>query len=197
MDIVREKNAFLNASTGTEVKESLINLLTAINNSWVISCLEINNVMNGYKNNDILASLTILRRMKRVGVTAFWNCSFLTTLQLDSALVVDGMAFYSCPNLRSLSLPHVERIDEMAFKGCSMFSSLTIGNEVDVPYSVICSLSSSNAFEGTAFENGVGSIFVRADLVDEYISAPNWSYFSDLIVPIDAYAGGEDDIEEA
>ena len=113
-----------------------------------------------------------------VGSYAFYNCTSLSQVSLPMCSYIGGNAFYNCTSLTQMSLPMCSYIDSGAFYRCRSLSIITIG------YSGICSLISSDVFNGAQITSSTGSIYVTTSLVDEYKSAPNWSYFSTQIFPI-------------
>ena len=114
-----------------------------------------------------------------VGNSAFYGCSLLTQVSLPMCTFLGEYAFYNCTSLTQMSLPMCSYIFSGVFFRCRLLSIITIG------YSGICSLNSSGAFNGTQITSSTGSIYIPASLVDSYKSAPNWSYFSTQIFPIE------------
>ena len=112
-------------------------------------------------------------------VSTFNGCSNLIDVSLPICETIEDDAFKNCTSLYQLSLPMCSNIKFSAFYGCSSLSIITIG------YSSVCSLRYSNAFDDTQITSSTGSIYVPASLVDAYKSAPNWSYFSTQIFPIE------------
>ena len=68
----------------------------------------------------------------KIGDTAFFGCSRLTSLTLPSGLTEIGFgAFYGCSGLTSMTLPSgVTKIGNSAFFGCSRLTSLTLPSGV-------------------------------------------------------------------
>ena len=110
---------------------------------------------------------------------AFSRCYSLTQVSLPVCEYIGSMAFDFCSSLSQVSLPMCSSINELAFRFCSSLSIITIG------YSDICSLYDSDVFYATQITSSTGSIYVPTSLVDSYKSAPNWSYFSTQIFPIE------------
>ena len=136
----------------------------------------------------------------RIGDTAFQNCSSLSQVDIPMCSYIGGNAFFACTSLSQIilpmcsyigryvfaycpltqvSLPMCSFIDDYTFQNCSSLSIITIG------YSSVCSLINSMTFDRTQITSSTGSIYVPASLVDSYKSAPNWSYFSTQIFPIE------------
>ena len=109
----------------------------------------------------------------------FAFCSSLSQVSLPVCSYIGNDVFRGCHLLAQVSLPMCSYIDYNAFNNCSSLSIITIG------YSDICSLYNSDVFYDTQITSSTGSIYVPASLVDAYKSAPNWSYFSTQIFPIE------------
>ena len=114
-----------------------------------------------------------------IGRGAFYSCISLTQIDLPMCSYIDSAAFQSCSSLTQVNLPMCSYINRGAFGYCSSLSIITIG------YSSICSLVTSAALSNTQITSSTGSIYVPTSLVDSYKSAPNWSYFSTQIFPIE------------
>ena len=109
---------------------------------------------------------------------AFYNNSYIQTVNLPNCTEVRFSAFYGCTSLSQVSLPMCSSIGGNVFGKCSSLSIITIG------YSSLCRMNNSDAFINTQITSSTGSIYVPASLVDTYKSATNWSYFSTQIFPI-------------
>ncbi len=113
-----------------------------------------------------------------IGRYAFWECVSLSQISLPVCNKIDAFAFDGCTSLSQISLPMCSYIGRYAFNSCSSLSIITIG------YSSVCSLNGSSVFNGTKITSSTGSIYILTSLVDSYKSAPNWSYYSNIIYPI-------------
>ena len=111
-----------------------------------------------------------------IGEGGFSSCTSLTQVSLPMCGFIGDYAFQDCSSLSQVNLPMCSNIGWYTFGLCSSLSEITIG------YSGVCNLD-NNAFAGTPFESGIGSIFVPASLVDAYKSAYNWSNYSSQIFP--------------
>ena len=109
----------------------------------------------------------------------FKDCYSLSQISLPVCSYIGTDVFWNCYSLSQVSLPMCSSIDSWVFENCSSLSIITIG------YSGVCSLKNSNAFSKTQITSSTGSIYVPTSLVDSYKSAPNWSYFSTQIFPIE------------
>ena len=107
------------------------------------------------------------------------TASDITNVLLPECKYLYDLTFQSCTSLNQVNLPVCSYIGNGAFLNCNLFSSMKIG------YSGVCSLGGSNVFSNTQITSSTGSIYVPASLVDSYKSAPNWSYFSTQIFPIE------------
>ena len=114
-----------------------------------------------------------------IGSYAFYRCSSLSQISLPVCSYIDDTALGACSSLSKISLPVCSYIESYAFGACSSLNIITIG------YSSVCNLPSSNIFINTQITSSTGSIYVPTSLVDAYKSAPNWSYFSTQIFPIE------------
>ena len=113
-----------------------------------------------------------------VRISAFYGCTSLSQVSLPMCSSIGSNAFNYCSSLSQVSLPVCSIIRDNAFGYCSSLSIITIG------YSSLCSLYNSNAFSRTQITSSTGSIYVPTSLVDAYKSATKWSYFSTQIFPI-------------
>ena len=70
--------------------------------------------------------------MTTIGISAFTNCSSLTSITIPSSVTSIGLyAFQDCSSLTSITIPNsVTSIKEAAFYNCSDLTSITIPNSV-------------------------------------------------------------------
>ena len=80
-----------------------------------------------YKNASL--TMTSLPKVKKIGVSAFQECSKLTTLNLGEDLqVVGSNAFNGCKNVTKLTFPDaITTIGSGAFQDCSSVTEVTVG----------------------------------------------------------------------
>ena len=80
-----------------------------------------------YKNASL--TMTTLPKVKKIGVSAFQECSKLTTLNLGEDLqVVGSNAFNGCKNVTKLTFPDATTtIGSRAFQDCSSVTEVTVG----------------------------------------------------------------------
>lgn len=83
-----------------------------------------------YKNASL--TLTSLPKVKKIGASAFQDCSKLTTLNLGQDLqVVSNDAFNGCSNVTKLTFPDATTtIGARAFQNCSSVTEVTVGKEL-------------------------------------------------------------------
>lgn len=94
-------------------------------------------------------SVTFGSGVKTIGDSAFWRCSYITTLTIPDTLTSLGAgAFQSCSGLTSVNLGNgVVSIGDSAFNGCSKLTSFTIPASVtSIGASVFGGCSALQAF---------------------------------------------------
>ena len=87
--------------------------------------------------------------------------------------VITSSAFNNISGLRTIYTNAYE-IEEYAFKNCSNLSVFYVMNSSTV-------LQNSNAFDGTDITNYAGSILVPYSAESSFLTASQWSYFSNVI----------------
>lgn len=127
-------------------------------------------------------STVVLPDTTTIGSQAFLECSLLESVHFmnKEGITISQRAFDGCSKLKYAAFGTVTEIDEYAFNNCSGLRTLSIYG------STVASLLHSNAFDGTCTEYELWNmyvpnwdLYVPYDLVGDYISAPNWSYFFD------------------
>jgi len=122
-----------------------------------------------------------------IGSSAFMGCTSLTSVSFPACTSIGINVFGYCA-FSEIYLPSCTYIRNGAFSPCFYLRSLyLLGPSV-------CTLEGEGVFAGspisgyTQYTGGVyGSIFVPPSLYSQYISAPNWSKFSNRIVPYGAF----------
>lgn len=109
---------------------------------------------------------------------SFAQCYLLDNISFPEILTVGGAMFQDCTSLEYAYLPKVRSIGAMAFQRCSSLSKVVIEQSA-----VVCSLAAATAFEGTLIAEGLGSIYVPDNRVEEYKKTTNWSAYADQIKP--------------
>ena len=108
----------------------------------------------------------------------FYN---LSSLCLGIKYINQSYLFSSASNLTTIEFPNLSRItSDFVFFSCKNLSKATFGYSDSVVY-----LTSRTVFYKTSITSSTGSIFVPANLVDSYKTAHGWSYFKNVIFPIE------------
>lgn len=113
---------------------------------------------------------------------AFYSCKKLTAADFPAVKNIGSSAFQSCISLTTADYPAVTSIGNVAFMGCSNLTTLILRNTNNV-----CTLSNTNALNGTLIKSGTGYIYVPAALVDSYKTATNWATYANQIRAIEDY----------
>ena len=103
----------------------------------------------------------------------FYNCPSLLRVNTPLVTKIGGNALQNCSRLTSLSFPKVREIGINAFAGDDNLKEIHIGTNVT---DSVCILEDINAIP-----DAVESIYVHADLVENYKTATNWINFADKI----------------
>lgn len=118
-----------------------------------------------------------------IGANAFYKRTELTSAE-TTATSIGNYAFNGCTNLGI--------VDLTAQNGTVAIGSGSFGGAIRLTHLIIRSssvatMSHANALASTAIADGVGAIYVPANLVDSYKAASNWSIYAKQIYPISAY----------
>lgn len=100
-----------------------------------------------------------------VGVSAFSNCSALTSVDIPNATSVDIYAFSSCSALRTIDLPNATSIGAGAFTNCYM-------TEIFLRSKTMCTCTGNPNIASSA------TIYVPESLIDSYKTATYWSSYA-------------------
>lgn len=123
-----------------------------------------------------LTSIIIPNSVTTIGEWAFSRCSGSTSVTIGSGVTsIKRHAFTACRSLTSITIPSgVTSISNGAFSYCSGLTSVTV--EATTP----------PALDGERwfYETNNCPIYVLAESLDAYKSAPNWSEYADRIQPI-------------
>ena len=135
-------------------------------------CLIIDGVLNSFAPGG-LVEYTIPDSVTAIGVSAFDNCSNLTSVTIpDRVTEIGDMAFYDCSSLTSVTIPDsITSIGEGAFYYCS---SLT---------SVYCKPTIPPSLGADALSNIASSrkIYVPMQSVEQYKKSNGWKEYKDAI----------------
>ena len=114
-----------------------------------------------------------------VNNNVFWGRSDIQTVNLPSCLEVKPSAFCNCSNLTKVNLPAVSSLGFGAFDGCTRLSTMSLCT--DVYYTAEYG---NNALQSTYLANIAGSIYVRSERYDEWISKTGWSSLSSYFISV-------------
>lgn len=110
------------------------------------------------------------------------GCTNLTTVDIHDTSYVSSYTFQNCTSLKKLDLHKVGTIATNAFSGATKFETLIIRTDA-VP-----TLGGTNAFTNTKIKSGgTGYIYVKANMIDSFKAATNWSSFVSQFRAIEDY----------
>ena len=120
-----------------------------------------------------------------IGSNAFAFCYNLNSIEILSCSYIGSWAFTGCHSLTTVSFPNCSYIGNSAFYNCyNLLSFYLLGSSVPI-------LSGTSVFYSTPISTyttstgGVrGTIFVRASLYNDFITATNWATYSSRIVSL-------------
>ena len=152
-----EGGAFNNCSSLVSVE--LPSSVTSIESSLFADCSSLVSVV-------IPSSVTFIDR------AAFYNCSSLLDINIpESQTFISDMTFEGCTSLTSIVIPGlVTSIGNNAFYGCTSLTAVYVDSTVPPTLG-------SNVF----LEAPITSIFVPAESIDTYKTAPYWSDYASII----------------
>lgn len=120
------------------------------------------------------------RTATAVGNYAFKDCDSLTSVYFQAATSVGAGAFENCGALKKAAFVKQISIGSSAFMN-SKLDTLLLHSET------MCSLSQSNALDGTPIANGTGYIYVPAALIDSYKADGIWSNYANQFRTFEDY----------
>lgn len=126
-----------------------------------------------------MATANIGTGVTSIAVSAFFNCTSLTSVTIGSSVTSIGTnAFDNCSSLTSVIIPNsVTSIGRKAFSRCSSLTSVTI-----------LATTPPTLGDVSAFYNTNNCpIYVPDASVDAYKAAPNWRQYADRIKPMSEY----------
>ena len=125
-----------------------------------------------------------------IGGGAFQQCNNLMNVSFPNVTNIGGGAFQLCNNLMNVSFPNVTNIGGYAFQLCNNLEVMEIVSKTNFKEQVFNSSTNfstlvlsnnnlstifSNTFYGCPFNNGTATLYVPNALINDYLSAPNWS----------------------
>jgi len=123
-------------------------------------------------------TFTIPNTVKTIGNSAFYECEYLTTIDMSSVEILENLAIYMCYSLSSINIPNtVTNIGQSSFGRCVLLTDITV-NWQD-PSTVI--------YEDRLFSSTGASIFNNATLhipagtTAAYQAVAPWSNFVKVI----------------
>jgi hypothetical protein len=128
-------------------------------------------------------------RVTTLGESVFYQCTALEKLCFPSVVEVrfntsnwDRGIVAQCTSLKSVDLPVCTALSGPVFANATNLASVILRNTT-----VICSLSTNNAFGGTPIAQGTGYIYVPRALLEDYKVATNWSALAAQFRAIEDY----------
>ena len=116
-----------------------------------------------------------------IGDMAFASCERLNKVNLKKCVSIGASAFSGCSNITQVELFNCKQIGLNAFANCKNLTNVYINNESDI----FCSLMSKYVFcthdissPSICSINSNITFYFRADVLDMYKSATNWSHYS-------------------
>lgn len=137
-------------------------------------------------------------RVTEIGGYLFYANSNIQNVTFGSVTYIKSAAFWTCNKLKKVVMPMLERTESNIFRQCDELEMLDFprllslngnGHFLGSPKfstlilraNSVCTLGSTNSFQGTPVESGTGYIYVPDDLVDQYKVATNWVTYAGQI----------------
>lgn len=152
---------------------------------------------NAFYNCSSLTSVTIPNNVTSVGSFAFADCPSLTSVTIGNSVTnIEESTFYNCSSLTSITIPNsVISIGNYVFGGCSALTSITIPDSVtsigewvffecSSLTSITCEAVTPPTLDSGNDLSSITVVYVPAESVEAYKTATNWSYYSNIIQPI-------------
>ena len=115
-----------------------------------------------------------------IGAYSFTGCEALQSVYTLSVASIGESAFLGCTELQVVDCAVLQQVGTDAFKDCTQLQSLVIRSDS------VCFLG-TNAFRGTPIEDGLGKIYVKKTLVENYKKDTRWSDYAGQICAIEDY----------
>lgn len=122
-----------------------------------------------------LLNLDIPENIESIAENAFANCSTIHEIIFpEKVKTIKSSAFVANLNLEEIEIPAtLTQIENNAFEDCWILKTVIVkGYNTNI---------GENAFEGC---DKINIIYVPADALEQYKSAPNWSKYKDIIKPL-------------
>lgn len=121
-----------------------------------------NNAFGSYRNHGMTLETVNLPKVTTVNPRAFetYSNAALPTIYLPEASDVKNNSFSMCWGLRHAILPKMTKLNQQAFSECS-------NAKIVLPQDFVVTLATAQWFPST--------VYVPANLLDQYVSATNWS----------------------
>ena len=128
-------------------------------------------------------SEVVMPSCRTVGSRAFAMCSSLSHIDLPSCETLGELAFWMCRSLSAVRIPSCMEIGAGAFSECTTLMEVDLTGVRSVP-SLGGQAFLETPIEGNVTHTGsLGSVYVPSSLYDRFLTAPNWSYVRNRIVP--------------
>ena len=149
---------------------------------------------------------TIGENVTRVGATAFWDCSSLTSVTIPASVTsIEFQAFAKCTNLTTITIPDsVTSIGGGAFRDCTSLTSITIPasvTSIEGYAFVACSALTSITMPDSITRINEGAFAACSSLtsitIPEGVTSIEWGAFEDcngltsIIIPESVTSIGE------
>lgn len=122
-----------------------------------------------------------------IGDMAFTFCEKLNKVNLKKCVSIGASAFSGCNNITQVELFNCKQIGSNAFANCKNLTNVYINNESDI----FCSLMSEYVFcthdissPSICSINSNITFHFKAEVLDTYKSATNWSHYSKYMTKI-------------
>ena len=120
-----------------------------------------------------------------IGNDAFRGCKNLTSINFSKCTYISDNAFAYCHALTTISLISCSYFGDYAFRNCcNLLSVYLLGSSIPTLYDTDVFYSTPISNYTTSTGGVRGSIFVRASLYNDFITARYWSYYSSCIVSL-------------
>lgn len=145
---------------------------------------------------------TYFPEVKNVGVYTFSGCTKLSEISLPKASLISFSAFKECYSLKQVYIPNCQQLGQCVFDSCYALESLslpilrrfegqnTFRNCSSLSRLDLCTNAywtvgyQNNTFQNTPILTGSGSIYVRSETYNRWITSTGWSSLADRFVSV-------------